>query len=109
MVSSQRTTPTCLAPIEAPSGGRLSCQRQYQRPRGRSKSGSPRSRYRERRVLLDTTPEVLGAASRQALDDGASPFDLGLRIVRSARPTVADLGSLTVSMIQFELEDPPGA
>src|ERR687889_701050 len=61
---------------------------------------------RGRGVLVDATPEQLGSALRQALDNGASPFDLGLKVARSYQPTVADLGTVNLSMIRFEL-DPP--
>lgn len=63
---------------------------------------------RGRGVLLDVTPERLGMALRQALDNGATPFDLGIKIARSGKgePTIAELGAVNLSMIQFEL-DPP--
>lgn len=61
---------------------------------------------RGRGVLLDVTPDRLGTALRQALDNGATPFDLGIKIARSdaGEPTVADLGAVNLWMIQFELE-----
>lgn len=59
-----------------------------------------------RGVLLDATPEQLGTALRQALDSGASPFALGLKIAGRYRPTIADLGAVNLSMIQFHLEPP---
>lgn len=52
-------------------------------------------------ILLDATPEQLGTALRQALDNGASPFDLGLKVARRHQPTVAELGAVNLSMIQF--------
>lgn len=57
-----------------------------------------------RGVLVEATPEQLGAALRQALDNGASAFDLGLRISRRYEPTIADLGAVNLSMIRVELD-----
>lgn len=59
---------------------------------------------RGRAVLLDAAPELLGVALRQALNNGATPFDLGLKVARGHRPTVAELGSVDLAMIQFEFE-----
>jgi hypothetical protein len=54
-------------------------------------------------VLVEAAPGQVGAALRRALDDGASPFDLGLKIDKRNPPTVADLDAAGLSMIQFDL------
>jgi hypothetical protein len=38
---------------------------------------------------------------RAALDTGASPFDLGLKITGGDRPAIVDLDAAGLSMIQF--------
>lgn len=55
-------------------------------------------------LLLDPDPQRLGAALRRALDDGASPFDLGLRVTRSCEPTADDLGRVGLSVIRLDLD-----
>lgn len=57
-------------------------------------------------VLVDAAPGQVGAALRQALDNGASPFDLGLKIGKRTSPAVADLDAAGLSMIQFQLDIP---
>ncbi|WIX76675.1 hypothetical protein QRX50_35255 [Amycolatopsis carbonis] len=52
-------------------------------------------------VLVEPTRGQVGAALRAALDNGASPFDLGLKIARGFEPTVLDLDTAGLSMIQF--------
>lgn len=52
-------------------------------------------------VLVTAVPGQVGVALRTALDDGASPFDLGLRIGRRDDPSVAELDSTGLSMIRF--------
>lgn len=67
-------------------------------------------RHGERRdgraVLVDPAPGQVGAAVRTALGNGASPFDLGLKIDRRSTPTIADLDGCGLSMIQFDLAVP---
>lgn len=58
-----------------------------------------------RAVLLRTTPEEIGSALRKALDNGASPFELGLKISKSYRPTIADLAAIPRSMIRIDFDD----
>jgi hypothetical protein len=61
--------------------------------RGRRRQGTA--------ALLDPEPGQVGAALRTALDDGASPFVLGLKIDKRYRPSVAELDTTGLSMIQF--------
>ncbi|WP_248965437.1 hypothetical protein [Sphaerisporangium perillae] len=60
--------------------------------------------HRGHGVLLHATPEQVGTALRKALDNGTSPFVLGLKVARSYDPTIADLAAVGTSMIQFELD-----
>jgi hypothetical protein len=61
-----------------------------------------RSERRDRKAfLVDPAPGQVGAALRAALDAGASPFDLGLKITGGGRPTIVDLDAAGLSMIQF--------
>ncbi|MEU0540416.1 grhN [Nocardia sp. NPDC005978] len=55
-------------------------------------------------VLLHPTPLELGAALRQALDHGATPFELGLKVSRGHEPTVEDLSAITRSMIRVDFD-----
>lgn len=50
---------------------------------------------------MNAAPGQVGAALRTALDHGASPFDLGLKIARRYDPSVAELDAAGLSMIQF--------
>lgn len=61
--------------------------------RGQSRPGTA--------VLVAAAPGQVGAALRTALDDGASPFDLGLRIGKRHDPSIAELDTAGLSMIQF--------
>jgi hypothetical protein len=60
---------------------------------------------RGRGVLLQATPEEVGTALRKALDNGSSPFVLGVKIARSYDPTIADLATVGLYPIQFEFEE----
>lgn len=51
--------------------------------------------------LVSAEPGRVGAALRTALDNGASPFDLGLKIGRRDEVSVAELDTAGLSMIQF--------
>jgi hypothetical protein len=52
-------------------------------------------------VLVTAAPGRVGAALRTALDNGASPFDLGLKIGKRHDPSIAELDAAGLSMIQF--------
>ncbi len=64
--------------------------------------------HRGQASLLATTSEQVGAALRTALDNGTSPFVLGLSIPRRYTPTVADLAQVGTSLIRFDLEPVDG-
>jgi hypothetical protein len=57
-------------------------------------------------VLVTAVPGQVGAALRTALDNGASPFDLGLRIGKRHEASVAELDAAGLSMIQFHFSRP---
>lgn len=65
--------------------------------RGRTRPGTA--------VLATAEPEQIGAALRSALDNGASPFDLGLKIGKRCHPSAAELGATGLSMIRFHLTE----
>jgi hypothetical protein len=52
-------------------------------------------------VLVAAQPGQVGAALRAALENGASPFVLGLKIAKGYRPSIAELDAAGLSMIQF--------
>ena len=54
-------------------------------------------------VLVDAAPGQVGAALRAALDGGASPFVLGLKIGKRHDPSAAELDAAGLSMIQFQV------
>jgi hypothetical protein len=54
-------------------------------------------------VLVAARHGQVGTALRTALDDGASAFDLGLKIGKHGRPSAADLDTVGLSMIQFRV------
>jgi hypothetical protein len=58
-----------------------------------------------RAVLLEATPQELGTALRAALDNGATPFELGLKISGSAEPTIADLATIARGVIRIDFDD----
>lgn len=58
-----------------------------------------------RAVLLQSTPLQVGTALRIALDNGASPFELGLKISGSEEPTIADLSTVERSLIRIDFDD----
>ncbi|MCQ4117835.1 grhN [Rhodococcus tibetensis] len=60
---------------------------------------------RGRALLLDATPAEAGAAFRAALDDGASPFELGLKVPRGYVPTEAELAEIARSLIRVDYDD----
>jgi hypothetical protein len=60
--------------------------------------GQPRSGTA---VLAAAGPGQVGAALRTALDNGASPFDLGLKIGKRDHPSITELDAAGLSMIQF--------
>lgn len=57
-----------------------------------------------RGTLLPDDPDELGRALRQALDGGATPFLLGLKVDRRYQPTIADLAGTGLFRIRFTLE-----
>ncbi|MFF2556538.1 grhN [Nocardia sp. NPDC058058] len=56
-------------------------------------------------VLLPAEPGRLGAALRQALDHGATPFELGLKTGRGYSPTVEDLSAIARGMIRIDFDE----
>jgi hypothetical protein len=63
--------------------------------RGRTQTGTA--------VLVAAEPGEIGAALRSALDNGATPFDLGLKVAKRCRPSAAELGAAGLTMIRFHL------
>ncbi|MEU2005838.1 grhN [Rhodococcus sp. NPDC019627] len=60
---------------------------------------------RGRALLLESTPAEAGAAFRAALDDGATPFELGLKVPRGYEPTEAELATIARSLIRVDYDD----
>lgn len=58
-----------------------------------------------RAVLLQVTPLQVGTALRAALDNGATPFELGLKIRGSYDPTIADLNTIARSLIRIDFDE----
>lgn len=58
-----------------------------------------------RAVLLKATPLQVGTALRAALDNGASPFELGLKVSGSEEPTVTDLSTIARGVIRIDFDD----
>jgi hypothetical protein len=58
-----------------------------------------------RGTLIDAPPRQVGTALHTALDHGASPFDLGLKIGKRHEPTVNELGAAGLHMLQFDLSE----
>jgi hypothetical protein len=56
-----------------------------------------------RATLLEDDPGELGRALRTALDNGATPFLLGLKVDRDYRPTTTDLAATGLFRIRFQL------
>lgn len=56
-------------------------------------------------VLLRATPHHVGTAIRAALDNGASAFEVGLKVRRDYDPTVADLSTIARSLIRVDFDD----
>jgi hypothetical protein len=57
-----------------------------------------------RGTLLADEPDELGLALRTALDNGATPFLLGLKVDRGYQPTIADLAATGLSRIRFQVD-----
>jgi hypothetical protein len=55
--------------------------------------------------LLAATPLEVGRAMRTALDNGASAFELGLKVQRGYEPTIADLSAIPRHLIRIDFED----
>ncbi|MDQ4112750.1 MAG: hypothetical protein M3306_16915 [Actinomycetota bacterium] len=47
----------------------------------------------------------VGTALRAALDNGASPFELGLKVSGSEEPTIADLSTIARGVIRIDFDD----
>lgn len=59
-----------------------------------------------RAVIVPTTPWQLGTQLRAAMDNGASPFELGLKVSGSGEPTIADLSTIEQrSVIRIDFDD----
>jgi hypothetical protein len=59
-----------------------------------------------RAVLLPATPQQVGTALRAALDNGATPFELGLKVSGgSYDPTIADLATIARSLIRIDFNE----
>jgi hypothetical protein len=55
--------------------------------------------------LVESTPDGVGHAVRAALDGGASPFDLGLKITpRGYEPTARDLAALPLGLVHIDFD-----
>jgi hypothetical protein len=54
-------------------------------------------------LLVAAAPRQVGEALRKALDNGASAFDLGLKIDKRHEPTIDELDAAGLGMIQFLL------
>src|SRR3954453_16879706 len=52
-------------------------------------------------TLLAHDPDELGLALRMAMDNGATPFLLGLKVDRGHQPTIADLARTGLFRIRF--------
>jgi hypothetical protein len=63
---------------------------------------------RGRAVLLHATPQQVGTALRMALDNGASAFEVGLKVRKAYDPTVADLSTIARSLIRIDFDDAGG-
>ncbi|MBH0774699.1 grhN [Nocardia sp. NEAU-351] len=60
---------------------------------------------RGRAVLLRSTPQELGTAMRIALDNGATPFELGLKTSRGHKPTADELSTIARAMIRLDFNE----
>jgi hypothetical protein len=68
-----------------------------------TRRGQPR---RGTGVLVAGEPGQVGTALLIALNNGASPFDLGLKIAKRYHPSRAELDAAGLSMIRFHLSEP---
>jgi hypothetical protein len=55
-------------------------------------------------TLLAHDPDELGLALRMAMDNGATPFLLGLKVDRGHQPTIADLARTGLCRIRFQID-----
>lgn len=55
--------------------------------------------------LVDATPEQVGTALRTAFENGATPFDLGVKVPRGYDPTVDDFAQLATQLIRIDFDD----
>jgi hypothetical protein len=58
-----------------------------------------------RAVLLDATPQQVGTALRTALDNGASTFEVGLKVRGGHDPTAEDLSTIARSLIRIDFDN----
>jgi len=58
-----------------------------------------------RALLLAATPQQIGTALRAALDNGATPFELGLKVSGSYDPTIADLATIARGLIRIDFDE----
>lgn len=58
-----------------------------------------------RAVLLHPTPEERGAALRRALDNGATPFELGLKAARGHDITAGELSAIGLALIRIDFPE----
>ncbi|UGT62807.1 grhN [Nocardia asteroides] len=56
-------------------------------------------------VLLHVGPVERGRAMRQALDNGATPFELGLKVGRGHTPTADELSAIARSLIRVDFPE----
>lgn len=74
-----------------------------------TRRGRPRAGHA---VLLDAGAQQTGAALREALDAGATPFELGLKVASGHQPTADELaaisGGLGVVRIDFDTDADAG-
>jgi hypothetical protein len=59
-------------------------------------------RRRGRATLMDASPLEIGHAMRAALDNGATAFELGLKVERGHQPTIADLSAIPRHLIRID-------
>lgn len=57
-----------------------------------------------RAELLQVSPTEIGTAMAAAMANGASPFELGLKVKRGHQPTVADLSTIARQLIRIDFD-----
>ncbi|MFC8041960.1 grhN [Nocardia sp. NPDC057353] len=56
-------------------------------------------------VLLRVTPQERGTALRRALDNGATPFELGLKVDRGHEITAGELSGIGLALIRIDFSE----